>query len=459
VWSIKAIKRIGKRLFGDGKSLPVFIFIFFFSLLFLPLAFGAEEEFLTPGRPLNLEQCIALALKYQPLLQANQAAIAAQKARVEQALAAYYPQINLNTTYTTATSNFVVAGGSAVLRQNTYNWNFTDIFATGPALTQNIYDFGRTSNTVKISRENVKASEMDLQTTMQTVVLNVKQTYYGVLQTLALIKVAEETLAQNQKRLDQAKGFYQAGTRPKIDVTNAEVNLANVELALIRAKNNYQLARVNLNNAMGLRQDLSFAIDEAIDYKPKPYDLPDILQSAYTRRPEILQMKAKERGQEASIKLARSSYYPILSGNASNLWRTDRWPNDFAWDWTFGATLSIPLFSGFSTPNQIAEQKAILKNLEAQEETLRQNIRLEAEQAYLSLKEAGESITVTEKAVSQAKENYDLASGRYQVGVGQPLEITDAEVQLANARANHIQALYNYKASEAKVEKAMGLIR
>ena len=90
------------------------------------------------------------------------------------------------------------------------------------------------------------------------------------------------------------------------------------------------------------------------------------------------------------------------------------------WDWSFGVTLSVPIFSGFSTPNQVAEAKANLRNLEAQEETLRLNIRLEAEQAYLSLKEAMERITVTEKTVDQAKENYDLASGRYQVGVGRP---------------------------------------
>ena len=142
-----------------------------------------------------------------------------------------------------------------------------------------------------------------------------------------------------------------------------------------------------------------------------------------------------------------------------SLYRTDRPPRDFVWDWSFGATLTVPIFSGFSTPNQIAEAKANLKNLEAQEETLRQNIRLEAEQAYLSRKEAMERITVTEKTLDQAKENYDLASGRYQVGVGQPLEITDAEVLLANARANHIQALYDFKVAEARIDKAMGLSR
>jgi outer membrane protein TolC len=124
-----------------------------------------------------------------------------------------------------------------------------------------------------------------------------------------------------------------------------------------------------------------------------------------------------------------------------------------------GAILTIPIFSGFSTTNQIVEGKALLKNLEAQEESLRQNIRLEAEQAFLGLKEAIESITVTEKSVSQAKENYDLASGRYQVGVGQPLEITDAEVLLANARASYINALYNYKVAEARIDRAMGMSR
>jgi len=88
---------------------------------------------------------------------------------------------------------------------------------------------------------------------------------------------------------------------------------------------------------------------------------------------------------------------------------------------------------------------------------LQLNIRLEAEQAYLSLREAEERIRVTQKAVGQAQENFELANGRYQVGVGFPLEVTDAEVLLANARANNITALYNYKIAEARIEKAMGL--
>jgi outer membrane protein TolC len=437
----------------------VFRFFFFLLIAVFPGMTMAQEGMPPEGKPLTLEQCLELALKFQPLLQASQATIEAQKAKVEQALAAYYPQINFNTTYNTATNNFVAIGGTVAVARNNYSSTFTDIFSMGASLNQLIYDFGRTANAVKINRENAAASGQDRETTRQNVVLNVKVTYYTVLQGLALIQVAEETLTQNQKRLEQAKGFYQAGTRSKIDVTKAEVDLANVELALIRAKNNYQVARVTLNNAMGLRQGLNFAIDRNIDFKPRQTPLGEILEAAYARRPEILQFKARQRGQEAAIELARSSYYPVLSGNAGHVWRTNKLPNDLIWDWNFGATLTVPIFSGYSTPNQIAEAKAILKNLEAQEESLRQNIRLEAEQAHLSHKEAIERLGVTEKTLGQAKENYDLASGRYQVGVAQPLEVTDAEVLLANARANQIQALYDFKVAEARIDKAMGLSR
>ena len=436
-----------------GNIARLFCRVIVLMVMFPALAVMAQENLPPAGKPLSLAACVALALKYHPSLSAGQATVDAQKARVEQTLAAYYPQIDFKTTYATATGNY------SSLRPPANTWNFNDIFSIGPSLNQLIYDFGRTANSVKINRENVAAGQEDLQTARQTVILNVKQTFYGVLQGQALIKVAEETLTQNQQRLTQAQGFYQAGTRSKIDVTKAEVDLANVQLALINAKNKYQVARANLNNAMGLREGLAFAIDETVDFKPKPISLDEILKSAYERRPEMLQIKARQRSQEAAVELARSGHYPFLSGNLSNTWRTDEVPSDMAWDVSVGAALTIPIFSGFSTQNQIAEARAQLRNLAAQEESLRQNIRLEAEQANLNFNEALERIAVTKKTMDQAKENYDLASGRYQVGVGQPLEINDAEVLLANARANHINALYDYKVAEASIEKAMGLNR
>ena len=428
----------------------------------------AEEVLPPPGKPLSLDQCVAIALKYHPSLQSSEANVQANKATIEQALSAYYPQLSFNNTYTAFTTNFSTSpisnpsGGAIGVptpSPNRYRWAFTDVANTGLAASQTIWDFGRTSNTVKMNRETTKASEEDLITTRQTVILNVKLAYFSVLQTQFLIDVAQDTVKQTQQHLEQAQGFYQAGTHPKIDVTKAEVDLANAELALIQARNNFAVARATLNNAMGLRQDLNFAIEKEIEVKPKVIPLEEILSTAYERRPEILKVKAQERSQEASIKFAQAGYYPILSGNASYLYRSTGYDRTFYWDAFLGAGITFPLFSGFLTPNQVAQQRAILMSLQAQEESTRQNIRLEAEQAYLSLKLAIEQIEVTQKAVGQARENYDLASGRYQVGVGSPLEITDAEVNLANARANNIQAVYGLKTAEARIEKAMGLNR
>jgi outer membrane protein TolC len=447
------MKRMGKKglVWGFLSSLVILF------LLDSGAASSQEVSLPQPGKPLSLNDCVALALRFNPALRSNQALIEAQKARVEQALAAYYPQINFNANYNTATSNFATLGGTTVaVARSQYSWAFTDLFSMGPTLTQLIYDFGRTSSSVKINRENVKANEQDLVTTRQTVILNVQQAYFAVLQGQRLIEVAKDVVTQTKQHLEQAQGFYQAGTRPKIDVTKAEVDMANAQLALIQANNNFAVAQVTLNNAIGFTQTLTFPVEDTLGFAPREYRLEDIVTTAYDQRSEILQIKAKQRSQEGAIQLAQSSYYPILSGNASNLYRTNTFPTDFLWDWSFGITLSVPLFSGFSSPNQVSEQRANLKNLISQEETLKLNIRLEAEQAYLSQKQAAEQVRVTEKAVGQAQENYELASGRYQVGVGSPLEITDAEVQLANAKANHIQALYNYKVAEARIERATG---
>lgn len=418
---------------------------------------GRGEELPPPGQPLTLEQVKDIALKYHPSLRASLATVEASKARVEQALAAYYPQVNFNASYNASTFNFSPVAGS--IRPPTYNWTFLDVFSTGPALSQTIYDFGRTANTVRVNRENTQASEQDLATARLTVALNVKQAYFGVLQTQRLIQVAQEVVSQTRQHLEQAQGFYQAGIRPKIDVTKAEVDLANAELALIQARNNYQVARVNLNNAMGLQESLNFPIEDILGFSPRPITLEEIITTAHAQRPELLQLKARQRGQEATIKLAQSNYYPVLSGNASYLLRSHHIDTHLFWDATLGAVLSFPLFSGFSTSAQVAEARANLRNLQAQEENQRLSIRLEGEQAFLGLKVGEEQTRVAEKAVAQAQENFELARGRYQVGVGSPLEVTDAEVSLANARANYINALYNYRVAEARIDRAMGLNR
>jgi outer membrane protein len=165
---------------------------------------------------------------------------------------------------------------------------------------------------------------------------------------------------------------------------------------------------------------------------------------------------AKRQAAETSIDLAKTGFYPVVTGNASYGWSGGKLSslND---GWDLGAAISFPLFSGYLTKHQVEEAKANLNVLKANEESLRQNIFSDVQQAYLNLKQAEESIPTAELGVKQAEENFEIANGRYAAGVGNPIEVTDAEVLLANAKLSYIQALYNYKVSQASLEKAMGL--
>jgi len=124
--------------------------------------------------------------------------------------------------------------------------------------------------------------------------------------------------------------------------------------------------------------------------------------------------------------------------------------------WSAGVTLTIPLFNGFLTNNQVKEAKENLNVQKANEETLRQSILLDVQQSYLNLRALEDGVVVAELTVQQARENYEIVTGRYNAGVGSPLDVTNALVVLSNAKTNYIAALANYKIAEAALLKAMG---
>jgi outer membrane protein len=141
-----------------------------------------------------------------------------------------------------------------------------------------------------------------------------------------------------------------------------------------------------------------------------------------------------------------------VQGQADYTFQGTDYPSRDLWD--IGATVNLSLFNGGLTTAQIGEQKANLANLKYNEEVLRQSIALEVRQDVLNLAQAAESIRVSETALRQARENLELAEGRYNTGVGNIIELTDAQASLTTAEANYVQALYNYKTTVAALEKA-----
>jgi len=423
-------------------------FILFF-IFVLPCK-GEAEEIIKKGGTLNLERCIEIALKMQPTIAAAVNTVAINESRVGQAKSNYYPQINWTSSYDRMNASSGSSNGSLGKTNGT-----SDYYSTGFSLSQTLYDFGKTPTQVKIQNLTLDASRLDLKNTTDQIILTVKQAYYGVVQAKYNVLVAEDTVKQTQQHLEQAKSFYEVGTKPKFDVTKAEVDLSTAKLNLIRNENAYRISIVNLNNAMGIPDAPEYSLDETMSFVKYEITLEDALSKAYRNRPDLKSIVARRESAERSIDLAKTGYYPVLNGNAGYTWSGEEFPLDHGWN--VGATLSFPLFSGFLTKYQVEEAKANLNVFKANEESLKQLIFLEVQEAYLTLRAAEEAIPTAKLGVEQAQENLDIANGRYAAGVGNPIEVTDAEVGLANARTYYIQALYSDKIAQASLEKAMGM--
>jgi len=418
--------------------------------LLFALPANGQEGAIGKGETLDLQRCIRIALERHPAVLSAAGAVKAGESRIGQARANYFPQIGASSSYTRTDPYYTPAGTVAQQAGNVYNQ-----YGNSVSLNQTIYDFGKTSAQVDVQNLYTGSSRQDLTDARRQIVYGVKQAYFNYLKTKKNRDVAAETVRQFQHHLSQAQGFFEVGTKPKFDVTKAEVDLSNAKLNMIKAENEFRIARVNLNNALGYPDAPEYEAAE-VEFAPHPQrlDFPAALARAYEERPDLKSAAAKREAAEKSIEVAKKGYYPNLTGSAGYGWGGQEFP----WDkgWNFGATLNVPIFTGLSTKYQVDEARANLEVAKANEKIVRQTIYLELQQAYSNYQEVSDRLATAEIQVKQAAENLELAEGRYTSGVGNAIEVTDALVSLSSARTSHAAAVYDYMIARAGIEKAIG---
>jgi len=419
---------------------------------------GAAEA----GGSLNLDQAIDLALKEHPAIKQSRETMAANRYGIGVSRAAYLPQVSFVSNYyygnafsTSGRKPLTAATGgtvSSVSSADTTHYYFYQFQAT-----QLLYDFGKTPGLIQESRASFGQSEQDYAGSRQQVALEARNAYFGYLAAQRALKVQEETVRQNQALLKQAQGFYQVGLKAKIDVTKAEANLYDAEANLIKAKNAVDLARVTLMTALGLKTWPFTQVEDVLEVKTQPQSLEALKTQAQQRRPELLKNRYQQDYNEAAIKVAQAGYFPVFTSNAAYGWQSlDRPFANQPSTWYVGAAMTFPLFEGLSTTYAVNQSKAQLRATVANYEVLQQNVTKEVEQTYLDVKSGWELIRASKKALEAARENLRLAWGRYQAGVGTIIEFTDAQVQFSQADLKFVQALYDYRVFEAKLDKAIG---
>ncbi len=396
----------------------------------------------------SLAECIALALALQPTLKSAAAAVEASRERVWQSAANYLPQVTGSASAVRRqTTPGNLTGSSAGGHSQTFNF-----YSTGVSLSQVLFDFGQTLAQIHAAQNNAASAAADADTQRDTVVFDVAQAYYGLLAAYHLRDVAEDAVAQNQQHLDVAQGRLDVGLAPRFDVTQAQVQLANAELARVTARNNVALGRETLRNTLGLSGPLDFDPLDVLDQPVVTIDDSEALQRAYDNRPELRSLQAREAAAADQIAALEKDYLPKVGSNAGYFWSGARAPLQDGWN--IGASVTVPVFNGGLTTAQVGEAKANLRVLQFTETSLRQNITLEVQQATLNIREAVESVRVANKGVEQARENLELAEGRYATGVSSIIELTDAQTSLSRARASRVQAQVNYRIALAALNRA-----
>jgi len=427
-----------------------------------PLASATER----PGEPapeaptLTLSRAVQTALLNQPVVRQARASTDAAAGRVDQAASGELPQVTGTASYQRTTGNFSPRPGAtsaAVQMAPPWSSQTFNYFNAGLTASQLVYDFGQTDLRRRAAESSRSALEAAERTAASTVKLQVEQAFFRGRAQKALIVVARAAISNQQKHLEQIQGFVGAGLRPEIDLAQVRTDLANARVQLITAQNGYDMAKAELNQAMGVLSSRTYDIsdDDLPAVEGEDSALTPLVQDAMSRRPELTQLQRQRLAQTQLIRSLKGGYGPALSANAAAT-ETGTELDNLVPNWWVGATLAWPLLQGGLTRGQVREADANLRVVDDQLEALRLQVRLEIEEALLAVRAAKATTEAVLEAKTNAEEQLRLAEGRYRNGLGNAIELSDSQQALTNAAAQSVQAGFSLSAARAQLSIALG---
>ncbi len=411
-------------------------------------------------RILTLDEAIAAARANQPQLRQARANTSAAGARSDEARSALLPQVTGSASYQRSTGNFAAKPGSTPVTgaaQGGTSLQMFNYYSFGATASQLVWDFGQTPDRWRSAQASAEAQRDTEYYTGLQVLLGVRTAYFTARANKDLVGVASETLANQETHLRQVQGFVEVGTQPEIALAQSRTNVANARVQLINAENGYATARAQLNQAMGIEgpTDYDVANETLPPAEGEDQSTDDLLQRALRDRPDVASLDRQMRAQQLTLSSVRGGYFPSL-GLSAGISNAGPALDNTVWNWNATATLTWNLFQGGLTNAQSQEAQASLDALTAQLDALRQQVRLDVEQARLAVRAAKTSLSAAGEALTNARQQLRLAEGRYQVGAGSIIELSDAQVTATSAAAQRVQADYNLATARAQLLRALG---
>ncbi len=331
------------------------------------------------------------------------------------------------------------------------------VFDARASAEQSVFSFSDIKK-YKAAKLAAAASNTDLDTTRNQVSDQVARAYLAAVRADAALETARADVDLSYALLKLAQREKDAGTGTGIEVTRAQVQLANDQQKLLVADNDWRRAALQLLRAMGLDLDAEVVLTDKLAYKA--VDVAPLEASLEQARKERTELKAQQQHEQVA-KLNYDSVSAERLPSASvfgNYGDIGLAPDTSRATRDVGVTVKFPVFDGFRRDARRAESLSQYRQERTRTRDIEQQIELDVRLALDSLRSAKAQVQTAEDGLMLAQTEVEQAQRRYQAGVTNSIEVTDAQTRLDRARDNQIAALYNYNLARIDLATATGTI-
>src|SRR5438105_8379015 len=461
---------------------------------------GTETRSVYRVPTFTLDQAILTALQRNPVLLNAEQEIKRTKGVIIQVRAQVLPQVNARATWewvdpnlqgarifgTTTSTSGTTTGGVASLMEalpsrgreiqvplaapsptpvSVTNVTASDIsYAISVTGSQLIFN-GTSFNQIRGTFFQRDSAYFAFRNVLDSLIATVKTQFYQIIVNRELVSVNEQNVRLLEAQLKDQQNRFEAGTVPRFNVLQADVQLHNQIPQLITAQNNLRISKLQLAKTLGLyfqpRRGESPPLEVVgeMPYNPRSIALADPIEMGKERRPFLKQARANVLNQLQQVRAAAGQYLPNITTTGGGEWVSDpinsSW-HDISKGWTALVQGSLPIWDSGAIAGQVIQQRALLSETKITYDDDVRQVELEIQTAYSNLQQEGELVKSQEKNVELADEALRLAKARLDAGAGVQLDVLNAQVQLLTAQSTRLQALFGYNSSLAEFDRATG---
>ncbi len=402
-----------------------------------------------PGTPaaLSLKDAQALALKNNPQISVARLTALASIQVTREVRSNLWPTASIDLTAVDANPGTRLTAGAL------NNPTLYQRAAAGAMVTQLITDFGRTTNLVSSANLAAKAENQNAVATKEQILLAVDQAFYNSLQAHAVLTVAQQTVKERQTVASQVDALFQSKLKSQLDLSFANVNLAQAKLLLLDAQNNENAALAGLSAVLGFPNLRSYQlVEDSTPNAPPPGNVDDLITTAFSVRPEILALEFQSESAKKFQTAERDLLFPDVRALGVVGDTPVRNPIISSWYGAVGVNVNIPVFNGFLYPARSREASLRAQAVQERLRDLRDRISRDVRTSWLNATTAYDRLAVTQQLLDQANLALNLAQSRYNLGLGSIVELSQAQLQLTQAQISDAQAGYDYRLSLAVLQ-------